>query len=1077
MEIVADFHIHSHYSRATSKECCPEKLDLWAQRKGVNLLGTGDFTHAGWRKELKERLIPTGDGFYELKKELREDSAFKSAKVKFVVTGEISSIYKKNGRVRKIHTLIIFPSLEDAENLSLKLEKIGNLHSDGRPIIGLDSKILLEMTLDVCSKALFIPAHIWTPHFSLFGANSGFDDIEECYEDLTKYIYSLETGLSSDPAMNWRLSKLDRFALTSNSDAHSPANIAREANVFDTDFTYDAIYNAIKNNDIRKFIETIEFYPEEGKYHYDGHRACKIQWEPSKTLEVGGICPVCGGKLTVGVLHRVELLADRKEGFRPSQARGFVKLTTLQHVIAATLGCSQSTKKVNDFYNTMINKIDQELSILRKIPLEEIKNCVGEIVAEGIKRVREGRLKISAGYDGQYGIIEIFTETERKEICGQLNFLGHFPALKKNKKEEKKQFDRTKKIEKDKEKEEQRELNKEQSKAISSDRDCVIVIAGPGTGKTFSLVNRIIYLINKVNKNPSDIIAVTFTNKAAKEMYYRLSNLLSAEVIDKITIGTFHGICFDIICKKHKKLFTIADETVSIAIVEEILKKNHLPYKPLEVLNEICKNKSCFSSIAGNTLDQDITAVFDEYQRNLELFNAFDFEDIMLKALEISKNFSEFSNKNILVDEFQDINSIQYELLKIWKGERGTLFVIGDPHQSIYGFRGSSYQFFRKLKDDFKNIEEITLKYNYRSTPEIIESAKCIITKSKDPVYVPSFEPISKEKGKKIHFVNVTDNLSVGIFIAKKINELVGGIDMVDADSRSYLRREENYSFSEICVLYRMHRQSEIIEECLRKEGIPYCVAGKEQLLSDVILRMITLIKFIVNPDNFLSLLLYLKYSKMSIEIANIYVRGEHTLSRLIEIVKKNTEQQKEAEDLIRILTLFTDTTYKKETVNVMKEIIQILGLKEKDSSLEKFIKIINQYSDFHSLVYALSLATESDIVRVESKDNARGCVTLSTLHAAKGLEFKAVFIAGVNEGFIPFVNKKWELDIEEERRLFYVGVTRASRELFLISNSRKDRQKNIINPPSRFVNDIDKKYIAFQEYNKKPEAIQLSLF
>ncbi|MCX7725584.1 MAG: endonuclease Q family protein, partial [Chitinispirillaceae bacterium] len=234
MEIVADFHIHSHYSRATSADCCPEKLDIWARRKGINLLGTGDFTHAGWRKELKEKLIRRGDGFYELKDELREKDIFDSLHIRFVVTGEISSIYKKNGRTRKIHNLIILPSIEDAEKLSLKLEKIGNLHSDGRPIIGLDSKSLLEMTLEISPMALFIPAHIWTPHFSLFGANSGFDDIEECFEDLTKYIYSLETGLSSDPAMNWRLSKLDRFALTSNSDAHSPANIAREANVFNT---------------------------------------------------------------------------------------------------------------------------------------------------------------------------------------------------------------------------------------------------------------------------------------------------------------------------------------------------------------------------------------------------------------------------------------------------------------------------------------------------------------------------------------------------------------------------------------------------------------------------------------------------------------------------------------------------------------------------------------------------------------------------------------------------------------------------------------------------------------------------
>ncbi len=316
---IADFHIHSKYSRATSKDCVPEVLELWARRKGLNLIGTGDFTHAAWRGELKEKLVPSEEGLYALKDEYRREDeiAGPDFKPRFIVSGEISSIYKKNGRVRKIHNLILLPGLDQAEALSRRLEAIGNLHSDGRPILGLDARDLLEITLSVCPDTIFIPAHVWTPHFSLFGAYSGFDSIEECFEDLTGHIQALETGLSSDPPMNWQLSALDKFTLVSNSDAHSPGNLAREANIFQTDLSYPLIARALQNRDTQEFYGTIEFFPEEGKYHYDGHRNCKVCLTPAQTEATSGLCPVCGGRITVGVLHRVTALADRNEDLSP----------------------------------------------------------------------------------------------------------------------------------------------------------------------------------------------------------------------------------------------------------------------------------------------------------------------------------------------------------------------------------------------------------------------------------------------------------------------------------------------------------------------------------------------------------------------------------------------------------------------------------------------------------------------------------------------------------------------------------------------------------------------------------------
>lgn len=405
---IADFHIHSRYSRATSRDCVPEMLDLWARRKGLDVIGTGDFTHAGWRAELKEKLIQAEEGLYALRADLRQSDPLASeGDPRFIISGEISSIYKKNGKTRKVHNLILLPSLEAAEALSKRLEAIGNLHSDGRPILGLDSRNLLEITLEVCPQAFLIPAHIWTPHFSLFGAYSGFDTIEECFEDLTGHVHALETGLSSDPPMNWRLSALDRFTLVSNSDAHSPAKLAREANLFDTELSYPCIVEALCHPETHGFRGTLEFFPEEGKYHYDGHRNCKVCLKPEDTKAASGICPVCGGRITVGVLHRVETLADRLEGFAPTVARHYESLIPLPEVIAASAGFSATSKAGKQAYSELLRQVGPELFVLRQAPIGDIERWGGVLIAEGIRRLRAGQVDMQPGYDGEYGKVRL----------------------------------------------------------------------------------------------------------------------------------------------------------------------------------------------------------------------------------------------------------------------------------------------------------------------------------------------------------------------------------------------------------------------------------------------------------------------------------------------------------------------------------------------------------------------------------------------------------------------------------------------------------------------------------------------
>ena len=410
MKTIADLHIHSRFSMATSKEGTPENLDFWARKKGISLIGTGDFTHPVCREELKERLVSEGNGLYRLRDEyVKEESRkFPGEGTRFVVSGEISSIYKKNGKTRKVHNVILLPGLEAADAMAQRLEKIGNIHSDGRPILGLDSHDLLEMMLDVCPEGILIPAHIWTPHFSVLGAKSGFDSVEECFEELAPYIHALETGLSSDPAMNWRISKLDRYQLVSNSDAHSPSKLGREANLLDIDCSYEGLYRAIQTGE--GLEGTVEFFPEEGKYHFDGHRKCGVSLSPVEAERLGGICPVCGKKLTMGVDHRVEQLADRAEGFVKKDGKKYESLVPLPEVISACMGYSTASKKVQGCFEQMIQTLGTEFDILRNVPSEDIKSCAGERIAEGIENVRTGNVKRIPGYDGEYGKIELFDE-------------------------------------------------------------------------------------------------------------------------------------------------------------------------------------------------------------------------------------------------------------------------------------------------------------------------------------------------------------------------------------------------------------------------------------------------------------------------------------------------------------------------------------------------------------------------------------------------------------------------------------------------------------------------------------------
>ena len=400
MEFIADFHIHSKYSRATSRNMDIKNLSEWAKLKGITLIGTGDFTHHLWLEELKSTLEDCGNGLY------------KHNGIYFILTAEVSSIYSKKGKTYRVHTVLIAPSFKSVDKINDKLGRLGNLASDGRPILGLDVAELARIVFDIDENCMIVPGHIWTPWFSLFGSMSGFDRIEDCFEEQTSKIFALETGLSSDPAMNWRLSALDKFTLISNSDPHSPQKIGREANVFDCELDYKTIREVLKTKDKKRFLYTIEFFPEEGKYHYDGHRLCGIRWSPKETREHGGKCPKCGKPVTVGVVNRVEKLADRPEGFKPDNAIPFKNLIPLEEIIADSKGVGKASVAVERDYHTCLAKFGTEFEILLRASKQDLLKGLPPKIAEGVLRVREGKVNINAGYDGEYGIISIFDKGE-----------------------------------------------------------------------------------------------------------------------------------------------------------------------------------------------------------------------------------------------------------------------------------------------------------------------------------------------------------------------------------------------------------------------------------------------------------------------------------------------------------------------------------------------------------------------------------------------------------------------------------------------------------------------------------------
>jgi DNA helicase II / ATP-dependent DNA helicase PcrA len=980
MRFHADLHVHSKYSRATSRDLDLEHLAHWAARKGIGVVGTGDFCHPVWAAELKDKLVPAEPGLFRLRDDIERGVAASlpascRAPVRFMLEVEISTIYKKGDKTRKIHHLIYAPDFATVDRISARLARIGNIASDGRPILGLDSRDLLEITLESSPDAYLVPAHIWTPWFAALGSQSGFDSIADCYGDLSGHIFAVETGLSSDPPMNWRVSFLDRYRLTSNSDAHSPGKLGREATAFDCEKDYFALRRALETGN--GYVGTVEFFPEEGKYHLDGHRKCAVRLTPKETLANGGRCPVCGEKLTIGVEHRIELLADRSEAEAtpPATAGAVSNLVPLPEVLSEIAASGVASKTVERLYDRVIGALGPELSILGEVPVEDIARAESSVLAEAITRLRAGQVIREAGYDGEYGVIRLFEDGELARGGGMLfeapvarrkdTQASHSGAQAKPASPESMTpseavqepvvvMDSGPRADARGRNDEGilASLDADQRRAAETVDGALLILAGPGAGKTRTLTYRIAHLVAERSVPAQHCLAVTFTRRAAGEMRERLTRLLG-ERAEGIAIHTFHSLGLSIL-RAHPDAaglhrgFQVAGEDERIAMLADAMAVSES--KAGTLLRAISKAKR-----VQGPMSVEVAGGVAAYAQALGARNWIDFDDLIglaLRALTEPPDLAAHYRDRfrfISVDEFQDIDEQQYRLIALLAPPGANLCVIGDPDQAIYGFRGADASCFARFRRDYAPATE-PLARNYRSTGTIVAASAQMIGSSEER----PMAAIVRDMHERIAIHAAPTERAEAEFVVQTIERMIGGHSFFSIDSGRASRGDVDLSFSDFAVLYRMDAQSQPLVEALTRSGIPFRKGGQDAPAADDMLA----------GSN------------------DLEVRGDR--------------------------------------------------------------------------------------------------VALLTLHAAKGLEFRVVFVVGLEDGILPLRFGPGEEMLAEERRLFYVGMTRAADHLVL-SRAQQRRWRGRVQPlpPSPFLADIEQELLKHQHNDslrRKPEDRQLRL-
>lgn len=1042
MEFVADLHLHSRHSRATAKTCDLHHFALWGRKKGVTVLGTGDVTHPGWREALRADLVPAESGLFRLRGSA-ERAVFDElhptchGPIRFALSVEISTIYKAGERTRKIHHLILLPDFEAVDRLVEQLSRIGNLHSDGRPILGLDSRDLLEMVLQSGEGAALIPAHIWTPWFAVLGSKSGFDAVDDCYRDLSSHIFAVETGLSSDPPMNWRVSSLDRFRLISSSDAHSPPVLARNAVVFDGEMDYFAILRALRTGE--GYAGTVEFFPEEGKYHLDGHRKCEVRLEPEETRAHDGRCPVCGKPVTVGVMHRVEELADQPHGRQAPLAGPARHLIPLPEILSEVLGVGPKSKTVSRAYEILLSRLGPELEILQRRPLDAIQDASSPLLAEGIDRLRRGRVTREAGYDGEYGVIRLFDdeELERASAGGMLFDLprprrrrvrsapkaGAFePGATAGSPRRAGSEPRKARRDQPAVAPETREpatptslrarLDEEQRKAAEIVHGPLLIVAGPGSGKTRTLTTRIALLVKEHGVAPESCLAITFTRRAAGELRERLTALLGSDA-SGIPVHTFHGLGLELL-RDHASAaglaptFRVVDDGERLELLKAEAGLGVRRARALLRDISVAKRSGRYPELAVKEESVGVLA------RVMGERGLLDFDDLVGRTADLLQAHPDLRARIrerfrfVSVDEYQDVDAQQVRLVRALCPADGNLCAIGDPDQAIYGFRGADASHLRRFATDFPGARVLRLTRNYRSGRSIVEASGQVIAAGPAEAVERRLQALLDTPERVVIHEAATDRAEAE-FVVHTTEKLLGGHTFFSVDSgRTTGLRDSrltlDLTFSDLAVLYRTDAQADALCEAFGRSGMPFQRRSHGRL-------------------------------------------SEHPGVRVL--VARLVEDPGDGAISARLRTV-ADAAASAAKGGAVAEIRAATGM------LEPLAE--GAADDLPRFLSDLALGAE-----VDTWDPRAQRISLLTLHAAKGLEFRVVFVVGCEQGLLPlaFGGHVDPETVAEERRLFYVGMTRTIQQLYLC-HARKRRWRGRIRErqPSPFLRDIEEQLL-----------------
>jgi DNA helicase-2/ATP-dependent DNA helicase PcrA len=1033
----ADLHIHSRYSRACSKNCDASTLTWWAVRKGVTVIGSGDFTHPAWAAELAGSLVPAEPGLFRLRPELESQVRRTSppscgTHVRFMLSAEISTIYKRDGVTRKVHHLLYAPTFEAAGKISAALAKIGNLASDGRPILGLDSRHLLEITLNAGPGCYLVPAHIWTPWFAVLGSKSGFDRVADCYLDLAGHVFAVETGLSSDPPMNWMCSALDGYRLVSNSDAHSPPMIGREATTFSTPVDYFAMADALRTGD--GLAGTVNFHPEGGRYHLDGHRKCGIRFEPGQTNSHDGICPSCGKPLTIGVLHRVAALADRPAGHRPPGAADFSHLVSLPEIVGELYRTGPKSKNVTGEVNRLVAALGPELHILCEVDLDGISRAGGSLLAEAVARLRRGEVIKEAGYDGEYGVIRLLRPEELTSHAA----LFDLPATQPGRPEPTAGGtaarrgtglageDRHQGAAPQRDQRGAGEpapagvwpvgngtsgplpdgLDPDQ-RAAALAAGPLMIIAGPGTGKTRTLSHRIAAQIAERGIPAGECLALTFTRRAAQELGERLAGLIPRQA-GRPTVTTFHGLGLMILREYGARAgltraFAVADEPARLAVAADVAGSERAGTR----------------LIAAAGSDPQLRA---EWRQALAARDLVDFDGLVDLPADLLEDDPALARALagrwpvISVDEYQDVDAGQYRLLRLLSGDGAGLTVIGDPDQAIYGFRDADVRFFLRFAEDYPGATKVSLTRNYRSAPAIVASALQAVAPT---TLVPGriLRAVAPD-GPAVTWHEAADDHAEAAWIAEAVDRLLGGSSFHSLDSgRADGHAVSGIALADIAVLYRTDAQAGAVGQALTRAGLPF------QKRSHDLLQRRTAVPEIVRE----------------MRLADP-VAADSTVSAVPRCVPADGGYDGDGGDggdggevagrLAAAVRRLADRTHDRAAA------VDLLAAGEVLNPLARRCG-----DDLERFLTAIALGAETDAL-----DPRADAITLLTLHASKGLEFSVVFVAGCERGLLPL---QWPgatgADLAEERRLLFVGMTRARTHLFLTCAAQRRRHGALV--------------------------------